>query len=214
MNAHRISIFLNGKPLFFSFLLIAGLCLFGCSGDPGEGDEQSSEPDTTETEDIIPANDTEGIIPGASCKTDADCTPSTPDQGQCQIGLCDPDTLTCEIQNREDGTACDDGDPCLGDDACLNGVCEAGTTPSCNTPTACETCPDICPCPPTCGDGICDPGETIETCPSDCEAVAPEVCGDSACTPSESCTNCPEDCGECPAGCGNGTCDDGEDCTN
>ena len=60
-------------------------------------------------------------------------------------------------------------------------------------------------CEPTCGDGLCDPGEDPESCPGDC----PLFCGDGQCTPGdETCVTCAEDCGACE--CGDGACDLGE----
>ncbi|MBW2980896.1 S8 family serine peptidase, partial [Candidatus Woesearchaeota archaeon] len=46
-----------------------------------------------------------------------------------------------------------------------------------------------------CGDGICNEGETTESCPEDCliEEVKP-ICGDGACDAGEDAINCPEDC--------------------
>ncbi len=46
----------------------------------------------------------------------------------------------------------------------------------------------------TCGDGICDAGESCSVCPQDC---GPCVCGDSICSPGE-CSSCVSD---CPSGC-------------
>ncbi|MBM4355477.1 MAG: trypsin-like serine protease [Deltaproteobacteria bacterium] len=51
-----------------------------------------------------------------------------------------------------------------------------------------------------CGDGHCDPGETFENCPEDCEAP-PEGCGDGECGEGEDYTICPADCFS--TGCGN-----------
>ncbi|MFH2009211.1 MAG: hypothetical protein ABI333_21660 [bacterium] len=46
----------------------------------------------------------------------------------------------------------------------------------------------------TCGDGVCDVGETPSSCAEDC----PVSCGDGFCTePEESLESCPEDCGLC-----------------
>lgn len=47
---------------------------------------------------------------------------------------------------------------------------------------------------PYCGDGNCDPGETYDNCPEDCDPDDP-VCGDGTCDPGENQYNCPEDCG-------------------
>ena len=45
--------------------------------------------------------------------------------------------------------------------------------------------------PSSCGNGICEEGETWESCPEDC----PEpVCGNGICESGETVENCPEDC--------------------
>jgi hypothetical protein len=65
-------------------------------------------------------------------------------------------------------------------------------------------------CPPVCGNGTCDNGETCSACPSECGACPP-VCGDGKCAPHvEDSWNCLKD---CPPVCGNGTCDNGETCS-
>src|SRR3989344_3346005 len=60
----------------------------------------------------------------------------------------------------------------------------------------------------SCGNSICDAGETASSCPGDC----PAQCGDNACTHSETCTSCPGDCGSCLPQCGNSIVEGGEEC--
>lgn len=60
---------------------------------------------------------------------------------------------------------------------------ESDPTPSADEPAS------------ACGDGICSPDESCETCPGDCGACAP-VCGDGVCYPEEECI-CLEDCPIC-----------------
>ena len=81
---------------------------------------------------------------------------------------------------------------------------------------------------PSCGDGTCNNGESVNDCPSDCPAVCgdgyctgpdeypgactadcghgnlpdPYVCGDGTCNGSETCSDCPDDCGGAPDACG------------
>jgi hypothetical protein len=70
----------------------------------------------------------------------------------------------------------------------------------------------IMPPPPTCGDGMCNNGETCENCPIDCGFCM--GCGDGMCTGMENCLNCPQDCGSCPT-CGDGKCENPpENCVN
>jgi hypothetical protein len=40
-----------------------------------------------------------------------------------------------------------------------------------------------------CGNGVCDPKETAQSCPGDCL-----VCGDGVCDAGESAASCPTDC--------------------
>ncbi len=44
--------------------------------------------------------------------------------------------------------------------------------------------------PVSCGNGVCNPDETCETCACDCG----NCCGDNVCTNYESCLTCPDDC--------------------
>jgi hypothetical protein len=43
---------------------------------------------------------------------------------------------------------------------------------------------------PSCGDGVCDAGESSISCPDDC----PASCGNGTCEPAESAASCPGDC--------------------
>jgi hypothetical protein len=52
-----------------------------------------------------------------------------------------------------------------------------------------------------CGNGLCDTGESCETCPDDCGAC-PVSCPNGTCDAGEDCSNCPEDCGACLPTCG------------
>ena len=71
----------------------------------------------------------------------------------------------------------------------------------------------------TCGNGVCEPGETHVHCPEDCS----DGCGDGVCSGDENAQNCPRDCvngcgdgvcgpsetpESCPADCGTGECGD------
>lgn len=70
-----------------------------------------------------------------------------------------------------------------------NGICEPGSGETRqNCPTDCSA---------TCGDGVCNAGETV-SCPTDC-CPAPQ-CGDGFCDAfgGEDCANCPSDCLRAP----------------
>lgn len=61
----------------------------------------------------------------------------------------------------------------------------------------------------SCGDGVCDTGETSASCPKDCTA---STCGNNVCDASETSTSCPADCAA--SACGNGVCENDEDATS
>jgi hypothetical protein len=57
----------------------------------------------------------------------------------------------------------------------------------------------------SCGDGLCQIGETATTCPIDCGPI----CGNGLCESGESASDCPSDCGPPPVPCGTGPCANG-----
>merc|ERR1712063_181009 len=58
---------------------------------------------------------------------------------------------------------------------------------------------------PQCGNGICDPAESVSICSEDCQL---DQCGDGACGPHENQESCPADCTSCEelVRCGDGVC--------
>ena len=72
------------------------------------------------------------------CSTAADC-PTPPNQ--CQQAVCSSNG-TCGVENRQNGTACDDQNPCTENDQCTDGIC-AGTQITgcvrCSTDNDCST---------------------------------------------------------------------------
>ncbi|HTR52880.1 MAG TPA: hypothetical protein VMJ10_19330 [Kofleriaceae bacterium] len=82
---------------------------------------------------------------------------------------------------------------------CGDGVCDSSEVDSC--PQDCGTQQQHA----TCGNGVCEPGETAATCPSDCgSGSGSAVCGDGICEQGEDATSCPQDCG---SGSGSGVLD-------
>jgi len=69
--------------------------------------------------------------------------------------------------------------------SCGDGVCCPGNE---NAATCCDDCGGCT----SCGNGICDSGET--DCPGSCPSDCSPVCGDGCCTGSESCSSCSTDC--------------------
>lgn len=71
-------------------------------------------------------------------------------------------------------------------------------------------CSGDCEPAPVCGDGICAPSESSETCETDCPPVAQERCGDLVCNGDENPVSCP---GDCPCSCDAGlACDAAASC--
>jgi hypothetical protein len=113
----------------------------------------------------------------------------------CGNGFCDEIASTCPADCPSGG---DDGDD--GDDDPPPEV-DAGppvSVPDASPPTP---MPDAAPPGPSCGDSVCNGGETATSCPADCV-----VCGDNRCEGSETPSTCAADC----TACGNLLCEVGE----
>jgi len=164
-------------------------------------------------------------------------TVSCEDHNECTEGQCHPDTGECQQLPLPDDTSCQKGLggceqghcscrflACQGTCCGENGVCLQGgcclpdcTGRECGTDGCdgeCGTCPPHHECQsgscvyvPYCGDGLCDPVETCDSCPEDCDAC----CGNGICQPTfgEHCGNCPGDCpcAGCGEACNNGNCE-------
>jgi hypothetical protein len=151
----------------------------------------------------------------------------------CQPDLCpqpDPDdpckeavciNNACAIQNKADGTTCDDGLFCTVDDVCTDGVCGgrprdcSGETDQCNL-GVCDEAADACVKQPTpgvtCDDGlfctvddVCDADGVCGGSPRDCSAES-DQCNDGVCDEdADACVAQPKPDGT--------ACDDGLFCT-
>ncbi|MDP3742266.1 MAG: hypothetical protein Q8R15_03060 [Candidatus Micrarchaeota archaeon] len=76
-----------------------------------------------------------------------------------------------------------------------------------------NTCSNDCPYRPfTCANAICEGGESYESCPQDCSVsnIIGSACGDGACEPGEDVSYCPSDCTSINPNCGNNICDSNE----
>jgi len=143
---------------------------------------------------------------------------------------CTIDTSACsDCGNgvREGNEACDGLD--IGSASCGDQGCSGGSptcTVSCDLDYAsCTGCP-VCD-----NDGLCEEGESCDTCGSDCFSEPAGFCGNGVCEPSlgEDCLSCSADCrgkqngkpsgryccgdgaGENPVGCGDSRCNQGTD---
>jgi hypothetical protein len=69
----------------------------------------------------------------------------------------------------------------------------SATSADCNENGIPDECEPIPPCTACDGDGLCEPGESCQSCAADCP---PAGCGNGACEPAigEDCLSCPADC--------------------
>jgi Subtilase family len=144
------------------------------------------------------------------CETGEDCNNCASDciSGSASAG-CDNDGI-CEPNIGEDCTNCNDcafvlsgkksNRYCCGFDTdCTDPRCSANGF-QCDS-NGVSNSESYC-----CGDGVCSAsGEDISTCAVDCD-----TCGNAVCDAGESQCSCPADCGAAP-GSETGTCDDGND---
>jgi len=88
---------------------------------------------------------------------------------------------------------------------CDHGLCEFGEP----LVPGCSSCVDtVCSVDPFCCDGFWDDfciEEAVQLC-----AVSCETCGDDVCGPTDTCETCEGDCGSCQGGCEHELCDTGE----
>lgn len=63
----------------------------------------------------------------------------------CTVGVCDPDSGSCQAEPVEDGTACEGGNRCMVGSTCQEGVCAGGEPVDCSSLDG------------DCVEGVCDP---------------------------------------------------------
>lgn len=113
-----------------------------------------------------------GVCVMPACKTDVDCVML---EDQCNTGVCNQDSFTCEAMPAMDGLLCDDDDLCTATSTCVAGACEPGPQIDCAAQNG------------ACTVGQCDPQDGL------CKAVVdPDkegvACNDNnACTAGEKC---------------------------
>ncbi|MFH1529682.1 MAG: hypothetical protein ABIK09_02985 [Pseudomonadota bacterium] len=213
--------------------LLCGVCPPTCGDGVCNGDETSCDCPLDCPDDPYACSPCECDGSGGVC----DCSEACILAGTCCPDSCDtcgycPPTcgeFGCEVDKGETLCSCaeDCGDPCAGIECDADPVCGFG----CGTCAVDEYC-DAGACLLLCGNGLCDPSETLCTCPLDCGdpcvdvecgvdpvcgvecPACPQyltcdggtcvtVCGNGQCQPGETKCNCPEDCGQ---PCANKTC--------
>jgi len=83
------------------------------------------------------------------CQADSDCA-SVPVVDQCHSAVCGAEGF-CVVENRPDGTTCDDNNACTENDVCTGGVCAGTPVAGC---VPCQTTTE-CPADQQCQDGRC-----------------------------------------------------------
>ena len=229
-----------------------GVCTDGSGPDCGFfGDDcntASCDPSGAESNcDVLtPLADGTSCGDGSHCTDGDECISGVCEPGsgldcssldtQCQIGVCDEDANDCVLQDRPDGTPCDDFDPCSTGEECAGGVCGGGSavdcslsgdpcnTASCNSGGEEGNCDDLTP---VANGSACDTGSPCssgDTCQGgvctggpgpDCSMFNTE-CTAGACNPAGAEGNCDQlnavdDGTPCPD---DNLCDGDESCVN
>lgn len=134
------------------------------------------------------------------------CMPSDcDDQNECTLESCSG--ATCESNNAQDGTSCDNG----------NGVCSAGSCVACINDADCSD-GVACNGEESCVDSLCVAGTAVDCAPQACKVGScSEPNGDCNYTNQADGTSCADGAGTCQAGtcnvCDVADCDDQNECT-
>ena len=150
-----------------------------------------------------------------TCSLDEDTVVTCPATNEiCKDFLCQPETGTCYLANKVQGTPCGDEDPCTLDEWCEGGLC-IGFPMDCNDGNPCTN-------------ELCVPGEGCQftfndnPCNDGAPCTWPDACVEGICTgPDFDCDDgnpCTQDSCDEVTGCINepfeGPCDDGNACTS
>ena len=172
-------------------------------GEEGNCDVLTPVTDGTLCDDGLHCTDGDECIAG-TCEPGSGLDCSSLDT-QCRIGVCDEDANDCVLQDRSNGTGCDNG-PCVTGETCQSGVCSGGSAVNCSTAGD------------TCNDASCDAGGSE----GNCAVLTPKpdntACDDNLyCTHSDKCVSgaCTNvvirDCSNIDTECRMGVCDEGSD---
>lgn len=144
-----------------------------------------------------------------TCSADVGCLPGTPADcsfldSQCEQGVCDEGSDSCEVEPANSGGDCSDEDICTTNDTCIEGHCEG-------TPIDCSHLDDACHVG-TCNvvSGVCEaePGNEGFDCDDGDECTENDACSGGECL-GESIEGCGVVCGDGVQE-GDEQCDDGD----
>lgn len=110
-------------------------CKTGLCNESLDRCEVQNKGDWTGCDDKNPCTSNDHCIGGSCVSTPKDCPVN---DLQCQSSSCNVYTGACVVNNRPDGTGCNDGNPCVVNDNCQGGLCK-GVPKTCPDPGACKT---------------------------------------------------------------------------
>ncbi|NMB77276.1 MAG: hypothetical protein GYA21_19375 [Myxococcales bacterium] len=146
-----------------------------------------------------------------ACKLDPATviTCDTSGDNDCRKNTCQPTTGTCQMENLQDGTVCDDGNLCTDRDRCQGGICVGRmidcsdsnpcTNDDCHPMQGCvhtnnsDSCNDqnSCTSTDTCSGGACVGKESCCGDSRDNDGDQTTDCDDTDCSAAAECSGCP-----------------------